>query len=265
MTIYYLAHHGTKGQRWGIRRYQNKDGTLTAEGRIHYGKGEKKTLKNQKMSFNDAFKKWGDSESTNVLYLEDISAYRGDSSTSNSFISEMKKQGKVDTVDITKYKSFSWTRDRESNETRSDVINRKIKDGTFDKDLIDSLEKKAPGWDSLHNAGFLSNSKVLLANGYTTRNEMLNKVRDAISEYGANKFRSGSKVIVTGSEIFDLHDNNSDFYKTNPVCIVGNKASSKKFDTDKKLNEMYSELSDANNEESFYKKFDTKRKIKDLN
>lgn len=33
----YLAHHGIKGQRWGIRRYQNADGSLTAEGREKYG------------------------------------------------------------------------------------------------------------------------------------------------------------------------------------------------------------------------------------
>lgn len=34
----YLAHHGVKGQRWGIRRYQNKDGTLNEAGRKKYGK-----------------------------------------------------------------------------------------------------------------------------------------------------------------------------------------------------------------------------------
>ena len=28
----YLAHHGIKGQKWGIRRYQNPDGSLTEEG-----------------------------------------------------------------------------------------------------------------------------------------------------------------------------------------------------------------------------------------
>ena len=29
----YLTHHGIKGQRWGIRRFQKKDGTLTAAGK----------------------------------------------------------------------------------------------------------------------------------------------------------------------------------------------------------------------------------------
>lgn len=34
-----LYHHGIKGQRWGVRRYQNADGSLTAEGRKHYDIG----------------------------------------------------------------------------------------------------------------------------------------------------------------------------------------------------------------------------------
>ena len=32
----YLAHHGTKGQRWGVRRFQNSDGSLTAAGKLRY-------------------------------------------------------------------------------------------------------------------------------------------------------------------------------------------------------------------------------------
>lgn len=36
-TYGYLAHHGVKGMKWGIRRYQTENGTLTAEGRKRYG------------------------------------------------------------------------------------------------------------------------------------------------------------------------------------------------------------------------------------
>lgn len=43
MKFYYyatdsdLTHHGIKGQKWGVRRYQNADGSLTAEGYQHWG------------------------------------------------------------------------------------------------------------------------------------------------------------------------------------------------------------------------------------
>ena len=41
-----LYHHGIKGQKWGIRRYQNKNGTLTATGKKHYSQESVKRLPN---------------------------------------------------------------------------------------------------------------------------------------------------------------------------------------------------------------------------
>lgn len=36
-----LYHHGIKGQKWGVRRYQNADGSLTGAGKKRYGTNEK--------------------------------------------------------------------------------------------------------------------------------------------------------------------------------------------------------------------------------
>lgn len=40
-----LCHHGILGQKWGVRRFQNKDGTLTAEGRRRQKAGSDSTEK----------------------------------------------------------------------------------------------------------------------------------------------------------------------------------------------------------------------------
>lgn len=41
----YLEHHGIKGQRWGVRRYQNSDGSLTAAGQKRITKLQKGVAK----------------------------------------------------------------------------------------------------------------------------------------------------------------------------------------------------------------------------
>lgn len=38
-----LYHHGILGQKWGVRRYQNKDGSLTSAGRQRYLKNQQST------------------------------------------------------------------------------------------------------------------------------------------------------------------------------------------------------------------------------
>lgn len=42
-----LQHWGIKGQKWGVRRFQNEDGSLTAEGRKRYGKGSETEAKTE--------------------------------------------------------------------------------------------------------------------------------------------------------------------------------------------------------------------------
>ena len=61
----YLQHYGIPGQKWGVRRFQNEDGTLTAEGQARYGnlqdRGDEGLIKKWTLgseSGNYAFAKW---------------------------------------------------------------------------------------------------------------------------------------------------------------------------------------------------------------
>lgn len=75
----YLEHHGIKGQKWGIRRYQNYDGSYTQAGLKRYNKaiddynlakekGDKVAMQKAKSDANKYYKKLKTDKADAVLY-----------------------------------------------------------------------------------------------------------------------------------------------------------------------------------------------------
>lgn len=77
-----LYHHGIKGMKWGVRRYQNKDGSLTAAGKKRRDKEFNALNKDQQKNFTENPSKW---------VQDDIRRSKGVVDSSSGMVRELKR------------------------------------------------------------------------------------------------------------------------------------------------------------------------------
>lgn len=88
-----LSHHGIRGMRWGVRRYQNKDGSLTNAGKRRYNR-DKLDENNSKLEANP--NKWVRQDISRSKKLVDASKTMSDELKRANTSATKKSKNKMD-------------------------------------------------------------------------------------------------------------------------------------------------------------------------
>ena len=138
----YLMHHGILGQKWGVRRYQNSDGTLTAAGKARYGTREafeahqklKQANKEYSKAFNNAYNHNHPYSLSKKRRLE--SQKRWDEAADKAEAYRNAKKNYKDAKDSYKkeaVKRYNRAADKaDSSQDAADIANQKMKDAYKD-------------------------------------------------------------------------------------------------------------------------------------
>ena len=145
-----LSHHGILGMKWGIRRFENPDGTLTPEGKRRYGSSE--NFRN-----SDYYKKYQAKNNVKPARTENQQA--ADQKRREDYIKYKNRQatakvagvalGITAAVSVISYMAAKHSVDRKAVDAGRDIVNRinidKIKIDRFEPEKFE-YEKIIPNY-----------------------------------------------------------------------------------------------------------------------
>lgn len=165
MRELYLMHHGIKGQRWGIRRYQNDDGSYTQAGKERYG-GDNKVSRHEttwykkekqnhpdRHHIKDRVSKSDSSELNKKLKLRDQQTW-GKQNHLEDHISRLQETYKKHGYDVSKMDMFesrevNAQKQLETRIARREILDRReateqaIHDLLENEELVEEIQEEA--------------------------------------------------------------------------------------------------------------------------
>ena len=141
----FLCHYGIKGQKWGIRRYQNEDGTLTQLGKEHYaiGKVEKKAAKD----FDEGAKSGkytNDPEIKELFIMEQVDNFQNKTDATKIGKKGIDRQKLVESNRSIMEDSKRIFQEKTEGKDPGFFEKRAIKKASFGEALLNAQEKATP-------------------------------------------------------------------------------------------------------------------------
>lgn len=142
-----LMHHGTKGMRWGVRRYQNPDGSLTPAGKKRYNK-EVEKLKAEEEKIKAAEKVAANKKKTQTK-LDKLDAKRAElderkKKLKNGDVKDPDKKEEIETVEQKRARLMKSTDPKEILKDKDVLTNFELQDRVNRINLEAQLQSKIP-------------------------------------------------------------------------------------------------------------------------